>query len=510
MKSKRFWGLLSGALILAMSTGGAAGQAAPKGKPAGAAAPGPKARPAKVPAKVPAKKTPAPGRTASPAPRRTPVPTPLPASPTPTASPSPTPEPAVEEGRIPRSLRGKDRVQFMLAHWQELAGPDLGEFAFAHMTPHMLHQGQLPLSMPLPVAKALPVLFPDRYRAADFADYGFLPDPSDPDGLPVGFKTGPTSPRYVGITCAACHVGLVRDAQVAGAANSTLRYGDFMLAWEKTLADPGLHLDAVRVAARQAMGPLSNADLAELQRWIAQKPRPPYRSDAERNQIEAWGAGRANYRGLGVPARFPPLWEMGSRFMSDGAWTNLAERNRYALWRQGAPLEALRAPDANRLFRALSEYLAGLEPPAGNVPERGLAIRGAEVYQAQCASCHDRPGDLLLVEQVGTDDRLAREDSPLEQVHMRLLGFEGLDVQFWPRIKIPALGGMIARKLLLHNGAVTSLETLLSPDRRPPILAHAGTVFDTRLPGHSNRGHTFGADLEPDDRAGLLAYLRSL
>lgn len=411
---------------------------------------------------------------------------------------------------MPRALRGTARTRFMLENWKELAGRDLGEFAFTHATARTLHEGQAPLAMPLAVAKALPVLFPERYREADFRDYGFLPDPADPDSLPVGFKTGATSPRYVGITCAACHTGTVRGQIVPGAPNLTLRYGDFLLAWERTLGDPGLDLDSVRVAARRAMGALPEVEAAELERWMAEKPRQPYRPVAERAQVAAWGAGRANYRGRGVPARFPPLWGMGGRYMADGSWTSLPERNRYAWWRLGVPLEALRSPETNRLVRALGEYLPEFEPPAGTAPDRGLALRGEDVYKAQCASCHDRAGDLLLVEQVGTDDRLMRDESPLDQLFLRFLGFEGLDVQFWPRVKIPALSGMAARGLLLHNGSVPTLEDLLAPGRRPPIFSHAGTVFDTRLPGHANRGHTFGEDLDHADRTALLAYLRSL
>lgn len=397
----------------------------------------------------------------------------------------------------------------MLAHWQELAGRDLGEFAFAHATPRTLHPEAAGLSMPLAVAKALPFLFPERFKEPDFGDYGFLPDPSDPDGLPVGLKTGATSPRYVGVSCAACHAGLVRGQVFPGAPNRALRYGAFLLAWEDTLRDPGLSLEAVRAAAVRALGPLPEAEDADLARWLAHRPRPPFRPDAEREQIAAWGAGRANYRGRGVPARIPPLWDMGGRYMASGAWTSLPERNRYAWWRLGVPADAVRQPVANRLTRALDEYLAEIHPPAGTLPDRGLALRGTEVYQARCASCHDRPGDLLLAQEVGTDDRLMREDSPLEQVYWRLLGFEGVELQFWPRLKIPALSGMAARGPFLHNGSVPTLEDLLSPESRPPVFSQAGSVFDTRLPGHSNRGHSFGMDLDAEDRRGLLAYLRS-
>jgi len=195
--------------------------------------------------------------------------------------------------------------------------------------------------------------------------------------------------------------------------------------------------------------------------------------------------------------------------MTDGAWTDLAERDRYALWRLGVPYEGVRTPEAARLIRALGDQIKSFAPPDIRPGDRALVRLGGEVFKRDCASCHDRPGDLLLVEQVGSDDKLLREASAFDRLALRIRGFEGVDVRFWPMLKIPGLAGLGSRRLLLHNGSVQSLEDLLAPSRRPPIIMHGGTPFDTRLPGHSNRGHDFGADLEPDERAGLLAYLRS-
>ena len=35
-------------------------------------------------------------------------------------------------------------------------------------------------------------------------------------------------------------------------------------------------------------------------------------------------------------------------------------------------------------------------------------------------------------------------------------------------------------------------------------------AFDTTLPGNSNRGHEYGAELRPEEKRDLLEYLKSL
>jgi hypothetical protein len=38
----------------------------------------------------------------------------------------------------------------------------------------------------------------------------------------------------------------------------------------------------------------------------------------------------------------------------------------------------------------------------------------------------------------------------------------------------------------------------------------AGTVFDATLPGNGNAGHTYGITLSPEEKQGLLEYLKTL
>ena len=86
----------------------------------------------------------------------------------------------------------------------------------------------------------------------------------------------------------------------------------------------------------------------------------------------------------------------------------------------------------------------------------------------------------------------------------------------------------------MHNGSVPNLEALLEPADRRPVTFHRGSdvydrkmtgfvstgsevadefLFDTRMPGNGNGGHTggnFGTELTADEKQALIAFLRTL
>jgi hypothetical protein len=96
------------------------------------------------------------------------------------------------------------------------------------------------------------------------------------------------------------------------------------------------------------------------------------------------------------------------------------------------------------------------------------------------------------------------------------------------------LNGIWATAPYLHNGSVPTLADLLKPARdRPRTFSVGSREFDpekvgfrtddpsypifrarnedgTPVPGNSNEGHEFGADLTGGERRALLEYLKSL
>jgi len=94
--------------------------------------------------------------------------------------------------------------------------------------------------------------------------------------------------------------------------------------------------------------------------------------------------------------------------------------------------------------------------------------------------------------------------------------------------KARPLNGIWATAPYLHNGSVPNLDELLKPAAKRSAKFHVGSrefdpihvgfqtdkgfLFDTSLPGNSNRGHEYGLEDMKDDqkRASLLEYLKSL
>ncbi len=90
-----------------------------------------------------------------------------------------------------------------------------------------------------------------------------------------------------------------------------------------------------------------------------------------------------------------------------------------------------------------------------------------------------------------------------------------------------ALDGIWATAPYLHNGSVPNLHALLWPNERKafyvgsrvydPVLVGfvsddpaQGVLFDPTLPGNSNKGHTYGANLTKDKKNDLMEFLKTL
>jgi len=170
---------------------------------------------------------------------------------------------------------------------------------------------------------------------------------------------------------------------------------------------------------------------------------------------------------------------------------------------------------ADEVLYAIGVYLVSLEPPRNpNPASASLIARGSKVFVHEtCINCHVPPnytsGKLTLAEgftlplghpyqsdvvsvSVGTDPGLAMKTR-------KGTGF----------YKIPSLRGVWYRALLLHDGSVASLEEMFNPDRLRSDHQPGGW----KGPGVTRRaipGHPFGLGLSAEDKAALLAFLRSL
>lgn len=95
------------------------------------------------------------------------------------------------------------------------------------------------------------------------------------------------------------------------------------------------------------------------------------------------------------------------------------------------------------------------------------------------------------------------------------------------------LDGIWLRAPYLHNGSVPTLRDLLEkPENRPKEYYRGNDVldkekvgfvsnlveekgkkffkFDTKIPGNSNSGHSYGTDLSSDDKDAIVEYMKQL
>lgn len=176
------------------------------------------------------------------------------------------------------------------------------------------------------------------------------------------------------------------------------------------------------------------------------------------------------------------------------------------------PFRRTRYSDAQ--LHALGRYLYSLRPPPNPHPFDERARRGAAVFEReQCGRCHEPPlytnnkltpaqgfrvpadfplADRVVPFSVGTDPGLALYTR-------RGTGF----------YKVPSLRGVWYRGPFEHSGSVATLDDWFDPRRLRADYVPTGFrgvgVVTRAVPGHP-----FGLDLAPEERAELIAFLKTL
>lgn len=212
---------------------------------------------------------------------------------------------------------------------------------------------------------------------------------------------------------------------------------------------------------------------------------------------------------------------------------SLADLMRYAALNQGADLLASygghipfarkpgqRPPPAvlqrysDKQLYALAKFIYSLKPPRNPNPVGEQAQRGREVFESErCDACHTPPlytnnrliaadgfkvpedhraAYDVMTRKVGTDPELAMET-------LRGTGY----------YKIPTLLGVWYRGPFGHSGSVATLEDWFDPDRLSKDYERTGFrgAFGEK---HAVPGHHFGLELSEQDRAALIAFLKTL
>lgn len=252
----------------------------------------------------------------------------------------------------------------------------------------------------------------------------------------------------VGITCAVCHVSPDANGEmIAGRARRDFDYGRMRLAYYRNTGSP---LDP-RLAERMA----------------------------------GWGPGRADITDDEDedPVAIPDLWRIRElRHLTQAATLRHEHPAALAIRQETQLLHANRelARPPRELAWALAMYVYSLAPPPRDPAARDEAASAGEaLFRNSCARCHSGPtgaGDPIPAERVGTDRALAFGRARGTGLYRPA-----------PLVRVADAGPYF------HDGTVATLEQLLDADRLAQIP-----------------GHAFGTERSAEQRAALLAYLRTL
>jgi hypothetical protein len=354
---------------------------------------------------------------------------------------------------------------------------------------------------------------------------------ANPDGTLPDLRWVPTAKGVAlsVVNCAECHVNTLPDGtRVNGAPTN----------------EAGSPLGAVGIGLWGASPfPLPDHALAESTwrswavPWLSDDIHAPIRTMPPNQAGAIFGAAAQpglfpRWNGSGIyPTKIPDLIGMRDRKYIDHTATH-QHRGPGDLMRYAALVtysdssnfgphqllpEALRTVPfraTDEALYALARYIYSLEPPPNPHVSDPRIPAGRTLFDKQgCAGCHTPP--------LYTNNKLTLAEGftpPPE--HFAMLDILKVSVGTDPGLalktrkgtgyyKVPSLKGVWYRGRYLHDGSLTSLEEMFDPARLQDTFAPSG-FNPPSVKMRAVKGHEFGLKLPADDRAALIAFLKSL
>jgi hypothetical protein len=415
--------------------------------------------------------------------------------------------------------------------------------------------------LPYYIWQVLPAMFPEKLPGpGGWASFGFIFEPGQ--AIPIGFALRKIGYPALEANCSLCHTGTYRASNsdtpkiILGAPAHTLDLEAFQRFLFACASDPRFTSANVLKAIDQVHktswfeGLVYRFMIIPVTKHGLLKQKIAYswqgsRPTEGRGRVDTFNPTKINVfhmpdDGSIGTVDLPQIWNQRPRenlyLHWDGNNNKLEERNYAAAMAVGATPQSV-IPAS---FKEVTDFLLDLRPPAFPFPiDQTKAARGKAIYERQCASCHvfgsPHTGQVTPIEFVRTDPH--RLDSFTEALVDRFHTFTTPPFQFDAYRKTNGysntpLDGVWARAPYLHNGSVPTLWDLLEPVEKRPAEFYTGyNVYDPKevgfitsgleaeregfkyeicLPGNSNVGHTFGADLKDNDKWDLIEFMKTL
>jgi hypothetical protein len=418
--------------------------------------------------------------------------------------------------------------------------------------------------IPYWIWKVLPDMFPDKLSGNGYASFGFVYEPGQE--IPIGLAKRRVLIDRLGMNCAICHTGTVRDTPDStpriylGMPANTFDLQSYLRFLIACAADGRFTADNVvrAIKARKGLDPLETLVYQQAVYQTREVLLQRSMQTAFMSSRPDWGPGRVDTFNPYKTVQFnfpmtndhtvgttdlPSIWNQaprrGMQLHWDGNNDLMEERNKSAALGAGVTPVTI---DLKSMKRVEDWLLDGLQAPKYPYAiDENLAAQGAPLYKTHCASCHDfgspYVGKVTPIGEIGTDR--GRLDSYTYEFasNMNLL-YAGYPWRFTHFRKTDGyanmpLDGVWLRAPYLHNGSVPTLRDLLeAPDARPRKFYRgydvyerkkAGFVSDvsqekgkkyflyyTALPGNGNGGHLYGTQLSPAEKDALVEYMKKL
>lgn len=377
-----------------------------------------------------------------------------------------------------------------------------------------------------------------------FKRYGLFPSPRAGDSMPLGLTSVKVPLRdQLGNNCLMCHASRIAGRTIIGAGNASLDL--------QTLTDDLQKLDPLAIAVpfhigRQRGTVEAVAGTVYLLQYRDRDlnirlPKSLHFEDDLRNDIPAWWHRR----------RKKTIFHTGSTH------TMSVRANLSFLLAPIFDGEFIKSQES--AYKDIRNYMLTLQPPEYPFEvDADLARAGEAVFAANCAECHgtygpdgEYPNRIIPLDEIGTDPRLSRSYAPADADYYReswLSRETGPDGEPWHGLNFegyqaPPLDGLWATAPYFHNASVPTVEHVLNSEKRPRIFTRSYEtdeddydkrrlgwkttdvpedalkamtarerrgVYDTRISGCSNAGHTYGDHLTDIERQQVIEYLKTL
>ncbi len=374
----------------------------------------------------------------------------------------------------------------------------------------------IPLGIWLALPKVFPEYLPDR-PGEGYARLGFVYE-SAASVRPIGTGVREAPIAQVGLNCASCHTGTIRDTPdgparfVLGMPAHQFDLQAYLQFLFKCAQDPRFNADTLLPAIREAYPGFSWPEELvyrffaipqtrdSLQRLASEFSWMSSRPPSGPGRVDTFNPYKVRFNLLAGSTLFdlqadtttgnadlPPLFNQRVR---EGLWlhwdgnnNSVEERNKSAALGAGGPESREEWLDLESLDR-LAAWIADFPPP--QFPQARInqarVEAGRTVYQAECAQCHalGQPavGQVTPIGAVGTDPERLNSFTQQLADKMDTIG-AGTSWHFSHFRKTDGyanmpLDGVWLRAPYLHNGSVPTLRDLLKPPAERPQLFYRG------------------------------------